>query len=142
MSIIFPDPKHSIHVHGHQAEVVGSTSAKVGMRSSEQPESRTRKHSSAEVRKKRSTFPFDCGWQGLVSQCAISRFCRPAGSAFVVRDYTHSASRRSGHCRSSPTRCVTAKPATTCSRKETASGPERLGRMHATASRLKSSTAA
>jgi mannose-6-phosphate isomerase-like protein (cupin superfamily) len=29
MSIIFPDPKHSIHVHGHQAEVVGSTSAKV-----------------------------------------------------------------------------------------------------------------
>src|SRR5260370_7800207 len=29
MSIIFPDPKHSIHVHGHQAEVVGSTSTKV-----------------------------------------------------------------------------------------------------------------
>jgi len=29
MSIIFPDAKHSIHVHGHQAEVVRSKSAKI-----------------------------------------------------------------------------------------------------------------
>jgi mannose-6-phosphate isomerase-like protein (cupin superfamily) len=29
MSIIFPDPHHSIHVHSHDAEVVGSASAKV-----------------------------------------------------------------------------------------------------------------
>jgi mannose-6-phosphate isomerase-like protein (cupin superfamily) len=29
MSIIFPDQKHSIHVHGPQAEIVGSKSAKI-----------------------------------------------------------------------------------------------------------------
>jgi mannose-6-phosphate isomerase-like protein (cupin superfamily) len=29
MSIIFPDQKHSIHVHGHHAEIVGSKSAKI-----------------------------------------------------------------------------------------------------------------
>ena len=29
MSIIFPDPHHAVHVHSHEAEVVGSSTAKV-----------------------------------------------------------------------------------------------------------------